>query len=427
MMLQALRGCRVNPAGELDPGFGCLGKAQVEFAGSLSSQANDVLFCPDGKILVVARVEMPTGLHFGLARLHADGSPDTSFGQGGSLVGRFQAAGESTGISLRRLHDGRILVFGLHYPDDRRTLPVVARFLADGRADPLFADQGVHLLRLPGDLSEGPRDSWLPPGLAGFESCFGAVQPDGRILLTLNHSYSATDHVGLLVRLLPDGGLDHSFNGLGFVMVRRRLMNSWLSCVLLQPDGKILVGGSIDFPPSGLVARYLPEGRLDPAFGHEGYLCVHFADASSTVTRLARSAQGQLFCVGTRFEPLGGALQGFTANGCIDRRFNQGAAVLLNIDAPACRWATVAVQPDGSILAAGSTVAGFGSDLVLARYLPNGQLDLDFASGKGYVRTRLGKSLDTVTALAVQGDGRILVAGHSMLGGFQAVVMRYLG
>lgn len=58
MMLQALRGRRVNPAGEPDPGFAGLGKARVAFPGSLSSQANDVLFCPDGKILVVARVEM---------------------------------------------------------------------------------------------------------------------------------------------------------------------------------------------------------------------------------------------------------------------------------------------------------------------------------------------------------------------------------
>lgn len=101
--------------------------------------------------------------------------------------------------------------------------------------------------------------------------------------------------------------------------------------------------------------------------------------------------------------------------------------MLLDIDAPACRWTAVAVQRDGAILAAGSTVAGFASDLLLARYLPNGQLDPDFASGNGYVRTRLGKSHDSVTALAVQGDGRILLAGHSLMGGSQAVVLRYLG
>ncbi|SDT03292.1 delta-60 repeat domain-containing protein [Pseudomonas asplenii] len=427
MMVHALRSNRVNPAGQLDRGFGFLGKALVVFPGSLSSQANDLLFCPDGKILVVAKVDLPDGVHFGLARLNPDGSMDASFGQGGSLVGRFDAEGGSTAISLRRLCDGRILVFGLHYPDDRRTVPAVARFFADGRLDPCFGEQGIQLLRLPGRLSEGPRDHWLPPGLAGVENCSGSVQPDGKILLTLNHSDGATDHVGLLVRLLPEGGLDHSFNGLGFVMVRRRLMNTWLSCSLLQSDGKILVGGSIDFPPCGLIARYLPDGQLDPAFGLEGYLFVRFADASSMVTRLARSAQGQLFCVGNRFEPLGGALQGFSANGCIDRRFNRGAAVLLDINAPACRWATLTLQPDGAILAAGSTVAGFGSDLLLARYLPGGQPDPDFGSGKGYMRTRLGKSLDTVTALALQGDGRILLAGHSQRDTFQAVVVRYLG
>lgn len=81
---------------------------------------------------------------------------DASFGDRGSLVSRFDADGESTGLSLRRLCDGRILVFGLHYPDDRRTLPAVARFFADGRPDRRFGSRGVQLLRLPGDLSEGP-------------------------------------------------------------------------------------------------------------------------------------------------------------------------------------------------------------------------------------------------------------------------------
>ncbi|AMB86500.1 hypothetical protein AWM79_14785 [Pseudomonas agarici] len=425
MLLKALR--RASPAGELDLEFGCSGKALVRFPGSLSSQANDVVFCADGKILVVAKVDFIKGACFGLARLHSDGSMDTSFGESGSLAGGFETEGESTGISLCPLPDGRILLFGLHYLDERRTLPAVARFFADGRLDPQFGNQGIQVLRLPGNLSEGPRDGWLPPGLPGVESCSGSLQPDGKILLSLNHNYACADHVGLLVRLEPDGALDHSFNGHGFVVVRRQRVNTWLSCVQVQPDGKILAGGSIDFPSSGLIVRYLADGRLDSAFGDEGYLSVRFAGASSMVTQLARGAQDQVLCVGNRFDPLGGALQGFTANGYVTGRFNKGEAVLLEIDAPASQWAAIAVQADGTILAAGSTVGGFDSDLVLARYLPNGRLDRDFAAGQGWARTRLGKSLDTATAIALQSDRRILVAGHSLLGTFRAVVMRYLG
>ncbi|WP_248797863.1 hypothetical protein [Pseudomonas sp. MWU13-2105] len=76
---------------------------------------------------------------------------------------------------------------------------------------------------------------------------------------------------------------------------------------------------------------------------------------------------------------------------------------------------------------AGSTVMGFGSDLILARYLADGQLDRDFASRRGWVRSSLGRSLDTATALALQNDGRILLAGHSLFGSFRAVVLRYRG
>ncbi|MDR3662345.1 MAG: hypothetical protein P4L86_18520, partial [Mycobacterium sp.] len=261
----------------------------------------------------------------------------------------------------------------------------------------------------------------------GVEACAGAVQEDGKILLVANHTYTFADYVGLLIRLRPDGSLDPTFNGRGFVMARHLLMNSWLSCVRVQADGKILVGGSVDFPQLGLLARYETDGRLDHGFGDLGFLAFGFAGASSLVTKLAAGNDGRLLCVGNRFNPMRGTLQGFSPEGAADIGFTEADAIQLDIDTPASLWAGLAVQADGSILVAGSTVKGFGSDFVLVRYLADGQLDRDFAGGRGWVRTSLGHSLDTVTALAVQYDGRILLAGHSLFGSFRAVVVRYLG
>ncbi len=427
MMLQELRGYRLSPAGEADSTFGQSGTVRLQFPDCLSSLANDVLSCADGKILVALKVSFVDGCCFGLARLHDDGAPDASFGDGGYVSGRFEAGADAMASSVQLLDDGRILLFGLHYLDDEHTLPAVARFDTSGRLDPTFGNQGVKVLRLPGGLAEGPRDGWLPPGLPGVEACAGALQADGKILLIANHTYSFADYVGLLIRLEPDGALDPGFNGRGFVVVRHLLMNSWLSCVRVQADGKILVGGSVDFPQLGLMVRYEADGRLDHGFGDLGFLSFGFAGPSSLVTKLAVGRDGRVLCVGNRFSPMRGALQGFTAQGSADRCFNDADAVLLDLDAPASRWASLAVQPDGVILVAGSTVMGFGSDFVLARYLADGQLDRDFAGGRGWVRTSLGHSLDTVTALALQGDGRILLAGHSLFGSFRAVVVRYRG
>ncbi|WP_338523965.1 hypothetical protein NUH87_30400 [Pseudomonas batumici] len=427
MMLEELRGYRLSPAGESDSTFGQSGTVRLQFPGCLSSQAHDVLACADGKVLVALKLGFADGCCFGLARLHDDGAPDESFGDGGYVSGRFEVGAEATASGVQLLADGRILLFGLHYLDDEHSLPAVARFDAAGRLDPTFGDQGVKVLRLPGGLAEGPRDGWLPPGLPGVEACAGTLQADGKILLVANHTYTFADYVGLLIRLEPDGTLDPSFNGRGFVVVRRLLVNSWLSCVRVQADGKILVGGSVDFPQLGLMARYEADGRLDHGFGDRGLLSFGFAGASSLVTKLAAGRDGRLLCVGNRFNPLRGVLQGFTAQGAVDRGFNDADTVQLDIDTPASRWADLAVQTDGSILVAGSTVMGFGSDFVLARYLADGQPDRDFAGGRGWVRTSLGRSLDTVTALALQDDGRILVAGHSLFGSFSAVVVRFRG
>jgi hypothetical protein len=74
---------------------------------------------------------------------------------------------------------------------------------------------------------------------------------------------------------------------------------------------------------------------------------------------------------------------------------------------------------------AGATIGGIEADFILARHLPDGNLDPAFGQGQGWLRTRLGYSLDTATAVAVQAGGKILVGGHSLQGTSRAVLTRY--
>ena len=84
------------------------------------------------------------------------------------------------------------------------------------------------------------------------------------------------------------------------------------------------------------------------------------------------------------------------------------------------------LNPDGSVLAAGATIGGIEADFIVARYKPDGQLDPHFGDCNGWIRTRLGPSLDTATSIAVQDDGNIVVGGYSLDGNYRAVVVRYL-
>ncbi|MDR9864166.1 delta-60 repeat domain-containing protein [Pseudomonas baetica] len=413
-----------NNAGQLDPTFAVRGVAQVYFADSECSLTQDLALDAQGRILVAAKVGVAEGSRFGLARLLADGSADLSFGVQGSVIDTFAKGFEAMAGKVQALPDGRILLAGLHYENSRRTLPALALFDAHGRPDQSFGDKGYQVVRLPGDLSMGTRDSWLPPGVPGAEACDFAVQDDGHIVLIANHHFELADHAGMLIRLKPDGHLDETFNGRGFVMIRHLLLNTWLGSLLLQEDGRILVGGSIDFPQEGLLARYLPDGRLDERFAVDGFMAFKAQGNSALVSQIIES-DDTLHCFGSSRDPIRCLSFRLHGNGRPDLHCNGGRPQLLDIGPSGCQWSAAQRMADGRIIAVGATIGGIEADFIVARYRLDGSLDPSFGQSRGWLRTRLGRSLDTANSLAVQAEGAILVGGYSLDGNYRAMVARY--
>ncbi|WP_085586910.1 MULTISPECIES: hypothetical protein [unclassified Pseudomonas] len=412
-------------AGQLDTSFAANGVARVYFAGSRSSLTQGVALDAQGRILVAAKVGTDQGSRFGLARLLPDGSADLSFGLHGSVIGAYADGYEATAGKVLVLPDGRILLAGLHYENTHRTLPALALFDCHGRPDGAFGEDGRQVVRLPGDLSMGSRDSWLPPGVPGAEACDVALQPDGRILLIANHHFELADHAGILIRLTPGGQPDSTFNGRGFVMVRHLLLNTWLSSLLLQQDGRIVVAGSIDFPQEGLLARYLPDGRLDERFAVDGFMAFKAGGQSALVSQVLESAE-RLHCLGSSRDPIRCLSLTLHVNGRPDVHCNGARPHLLEIGHSGCQWTAAVRMADGRIIAAGATIGGVEADFIVARYLADGRPDRCFGDGNGWLRTRLGHSLDTATSMALERDGGILVGGYSLDGNYRAVVARYL-
>jgi uncharacterized delta-60 repeat protein len=423
--LSALPTTLLNRAGQLDRTFAAIGVAQVYFAGSVSSLTENIALDAQGRILVAAKVGIAAGSRFGLARMLADGSADLAFGEQGSVIDTFAPGFEATAGKVQALPDGRILLAGLHYENAHRTLPALALFDAQGKPDLSFGDNGRQVVRLPGDLSMGSRDAWLPPGVPGAEACDFVVQNDGHILLIANHHFELADHAGMLIRLKPDGSLDETFNGRGFVMIRHLLLNTWLSSLLLQKDGRIVVAGSIDFPQEGLLARYLPDGRLDERFAVDGFMAFKVHSQSAQVSQVIESTDA-LHCFGSSRDPIRCMAYSVHTNGRPNLHHHGGQPQLLEIGPSGCQWSAAQRMADGRIIAVGATIGGIEADFIVARYLSDGDLDHSFGDGKGWLRTRLGRSLDTANSLAVQADNAILVGGYSLDGNYRAMVARYL-
>ncbi|WP_223458169.1 hypothetical protein [Pseudomonas sp. A-R-26] len=416
-----------NPPGTLDTTFAANGKTQVYFVDSLSSLANDIAIDAQGRLLVAAKVAMADGSRFGLARLLEDGCADLAFGKQGSVIGQFEPGFEAMGAKVLVMPDGNILLAGLHYENAHRTLPALALLDQQGRLVQSFGDNGRRVVRLPGGLSLGIRDAWLPPGVPGAEACDIAIQQDGRILILANHHYELADHVGLLIRLDVEGSLDCSFNGSGFVVVRHLLMNTWLSSLTVQRDGRILVGGSINFPEEGLLARYHADGRLDDRFAVDGFMTFKAQGHGARVSQVVQQNDGDILCFGSSCEPMHCLTFKMRSNGRPDNHCNRGQPQRLQIGHSGCQWIAAQLQPDGGVLTAGATIGGVEADFILGRYLPNGHPDRRFGKGCGCTRTRLGPSPDTATCVTVQADGNIVAGGYSLQGSYKAVVARFLG
>ena len=367
---------RLNADGSLDASFNPGADGNVE---ALAVQA-------DGRILVGGLFTTlggggtgTTSRHF-LGRLGADGSLDSSFDPG--------ADGGVSAIAVES--NGRILVGG--------------SFAALGGGG--FGTTTRHRF---GRINfDGSLDTSFDPGADGDVLSI-VKQPDGEILVggvftTLGGGGTGMNARNRLGRLSTGGWLDTDLNpgaGGGFV-----------EALALQPDGRILVGGNFTAlggggtTPRSHVARLNPDGSLDASFD---------PGANSQVNTLVVQPDGKILVGGDFFTILGGAMRSgygrLNADGSIDGSFDAGTNGFVY---------ALAVQPDGKILVGGNFSflggggAGFGTTPRnnLGRLNSDGSLDLDFnpdANGQ-------------VHAFALQPDGKILIGGNfTTLGGGLAV------
>jgi uncharacterized delta-60 repeat protein len=231
------------------------------------------------------------------------------------------------------------------------------------------------------------------------------------------------------------GDLDPSFGSGGFVLTSPVVENSKVGysfdearAVNILADGKILVGGGAKHPDYdfGLV-RLTKDGALDTSFGTGGRVVTDFG-SRDYMRDMVVYPDGHIVVVGevlttsgTKKNPVSDwdfGLARYIANGTLDTTFNNSGIVTTSIGAVGMEDnpAAVALQSDGKIVVAGTTQTGPDSynslDLALVRYNANGSLDTSFG-GTGKVVYQVSAVEDTVKGLAIQGDGKILVAGWS--------------
>jgi uncharacterized delta-60 repeat protein len=353
---------RLNSDGSLDLTFDP-GTGTDDYVYTMALQ-------PDGKILIGGNFISFSGI----TRVNSDGSLDLTFDPG-------EGTGMDSYVYTMALQpDGKILIGGYFASYDGTARGSSARINSDGSLDPTF------------DPGSGTDTN-------GFVYTM-ALQPDGKILIGgvdfVYYDGTARNHIA---RVNSDGSLDLSFDpgeGTG--------MDSYVYTMALQPDGKILIGGSFasynGTARNGIV-RVNSDGSLDPTFDPGTG-----ASGGFGVYGVALQPDGKILIGGDFTTYDGTARNGIArinSDGSLDPAFDPGTGTNANGYVN-----TMALQPDGKILIGGYFTSYDGTARNgIVQVNSDGSLDPAFDPGTG-----LGTGFSYIKSMALQPDGKILMGGN---------------
>lgn len=305
------------------------------------------------------------------------------------------------------------------------------------------------------------------------------LQPDGKIVVTGSVGVSAANWEFMVMRLNADGSYDTTFASTGMAVIPLTTGEEYARAAVIQPDGKIAVGGvSIQSTPQGpkdmaTLFRLSTDGILDTTFGNAGFAQSTFLLPELEINDFVIRPNGNYFCVGEADGNTGQAFS-FTSAGLIDSAFGyNGFSPLINATRPkqvelynnfyyitataggssapvgiiysvddtgsynnafgnmgkveittintgvGVGYNALRMQPDGKILAAGGSliVPLAQSDALVSRFLNDGTLDNTFGVNGHFTMNLGGGTTESLQGLALQPDGKVVGIGVKNVSG----------
>ncbi|MBV9957594.1 MAG: hypothetical protein JO360_04200 [Acidobacteria bacterium] len=342
-----------------------------------------MVLLPDGKILVGGETTNSQSDKFALMRLNSDGTLDTSFGSGGIVLTTVNLSAHGSRLLVQP--DGKILLGGYSYRIDTDYDFTIIRYTADGALDTSFNNTGSVTQTFGSSVDEG-----YDMGL----------QPDGKILL-VGRTWQIQGMPGVqwdigVMRFNTDGSLDTTFNGTGKLIFGTASDMEEAHSVLIQPDGKILIGGlqkttKNDF----LLLRLNSNGTLDTSFGSGGSTITTVSPGDNIITSLALQSNGKILAGGF------GYIARYTPDGVLDPSFGVGGTASTSAENQEIR----VIGGDKFLVA-----MKFGANAGVVRYMENGAPDTNF-NGGGAANIFTQGSSCIAYSVALQPDNKILLGG----------------
>ena len=240
--------------------------------------------------------------------------------------------------------------------------------------------------------------------------------------LSANYAFSFT------TRPSP-GTLDISFDTDGIVKTAVG-GNCYAYAVAIQPDQKIVAAGSCSSGDNAdfALVRYNADGSKDSGFGTGGIVITPIGSGHDIAYAVAVQPDGKIVAAGSSRDSYNKdvfAVVRYNADGTLDSTFLGGGKVTSAIGSTDDVAYGVAVQSDGKIVAAGKSYKGLAYDFALVRYNTDGTPDSLFGTG-GIVTTAISSGYDVARTVAIQPDQKIVAVGYfSSATGYDFAAVRY--
>ena len=314
----------------------------------------------------------------------------------------------------------------------------------------------------------------------GFtDYCYDVLlQPDGKILAVGAVSLSPANTEFFVMRLNTNGSLDSSFAGDGRFVIPYTTGEEYAKKALLQPDGKIILGGYTVQGPTdyAVLVRVNSNGTVDSSFGNFGFAVSNFQQSELIIENLILRPNGHIVCAGVSTNGTTQAAHafGFTQTGLVDQVFGTNGLVTFsgaysvkgitefNNTIYVCgsggsaaspigyvyalndtgnlipyfgtsglitatlnqgiSYNAIKVQPDGKLIVGGGSLIGFlNSEFIVSRFYDNGNLDSAFGVNGHAAYDLGGQTSQNLLGLATQPDGKIVGIGTKMVGNHNAM------